>query len=67
MNKILSNYNEILKQIRSCRDKLNGKYCEPELIAVSKKFPKDQRSGSDPQAPALRVPRLRRSHRPPVI
>ena len=41
MNKILSNYNEILKQIRSCRDKLNGKYCEPELIAVSKKFPKE--------------------------
>ena len=41
MNKILSNYNEILKQIRSCRNKLNGKYCAPELIAVSKKFPKE--------------------------
>ena len=41
MNKILSNYNEILKQIRSCRNKLNGTYCEPELIAVSKKFPKE--------------------------
>ena len=41
MNKILSNYNEILKQIRFCRNKLNGKYCEPELIAVSKKFPKE--------------------------
>ena len=41
MNKILSNYNEILKQIRSCKSKLNGKYCEPELIAVSKQFPKE--------------------------
>ncbi len=41
MNKILSNYNEILKQIRLCRNDLNGKYCEPELIAVSKKFPKE--------------------------
>ena len=41
MNKILSNYNEILKQIRSCKRKLNGKYCEPELIAVSKQFPKE--------------------------
>ena len=41
MNKILSNYNEILKQIRFCRGKLSGKYCEPELIAVSKKFPKE--------------------------
>ncbi len=41
MNKILSNYNEILKQIRSCRSKLNGKYCEPELIAVSKTFSKE--------------------------
>ena len=41
MNKILSNYNEILKQIRFCRGKLSGKYCEPELIAVSKQFPKE--------------------------
>ena len=41
MNKILSNYNEILKQIRFCERKLNGKYCEPQLIAVSKQFPKE--------------------------
>ena len=41
MNKILSNYNEILKQISSCRSKLDGKYCQPELIAVSKQFPKE--------------------------
>ena len=41
MNKILSNYNEILKQIHFCRSSLNEKYCEPELIAVSKQFPKD--------------------------
>ena len=41
MNKILSNYNEILKQIRFCGRKLNGKYCEPQLIAVSKQFPKE--------------------------
>ena len=41
MNKILSNYHEILKQIRSCTSKLDGKYCEPELIAVSKQFPKE--------------------------
>ena len=41
MNKILSNYHEILKQIRSCSSKLDRKYCEPELIAVSKQFPKE--------------------------
>ncbi len=41
MEKIISNYNEILKQIRSCESKLVGKYCEPELIAVSKQFPKE--------------------------
>ena len=41
MNKILSNYNEILKQIRFCERKLDGRYCKPELIAVSKQFPKE--------------------------
>ena len=41
MNKILSNYNEILKQIRVCERNLEGKYCEPRLIAVSKQFPKE--------------------------
>ena len=41
MNKILSNYNEILKQIRCCEKNLDGKYCEPKLIAVSKQFPKE--------------------------
>ena len=41
MNKILSNYDEILKQIRFCRSKLDGKYSQPELIAVSKQFPKE--------------------------
>ena len=41
MNKILSNYHEILKQIRFCQRNLNRKYCETELIAVSKQFPKE--------------------------
>ena len=41
MNKILSNYHEILKQIRFCKSNLHGKYCEPKLIAVSKQFPKE--------------------------
>ncbi len=41
MNKILSNYNEILKQIRFCERNLDGKYCETKLIAVSKQFPKE--------------------------
>ena len=41
MNKILSNYHEILKQIRFCDRNLNEKYCETKLIAVSKKFPKE--------------------------
>ena len=41
MNKILSNYHEILKQIRSCESNLDGKYCETKLIAVSKQFPKE--------------------------
>ena len=41
MNKILSNYNEILKQIRFCERNLNRKYCETKLIAVSKQFPKE--------------------------
>ncbi len=41
MNKILSNYGEILKQIQSRRVKQDAKYCEPELIAVSKQFPKE--------------------------
>ena len=41
MNKILSNYNEILNQIRFCEKKLDGKYCETKLIAVSKQFPKE--------------------------
>ena len=41
MNKILSNYHEILKQIRFCERNLDGKYCEPKLIAVSKQFPKE--------------------------
>ena len=38
---ILSNYHEILKQIRFCDRNLNEKYCETKLIAVSKKFPKE--------------------------
>ena len=41
MNKILSNYDEILKQIRFCVKNLDGKYCETKLIAVSKQFPKE--------------------------
>tara|TARA_B100000683_G_scaffold209_1_gene224 strand:+ start:148 stop:825 length:678 start_codon:yes stop_codon:yes gene_type:complete len=41
MNKILSNYHEILKQIRFCERNLDGKYCETNLIAVSKQFPKE--------------------------
>ena len=41
MNKILSNYHEILKKIRICERKLDGKYCEPKLIAVSKQFSKE--------------------------
>tara|TARA_B100000963_G_scaffold155398_1_gene135293 strand:+ start:24 stop:701 length:678 start_codon:yes stop_codon:yes gene_type:complete len=41
MNKILSNYDEILKQIRFCQRNLDGKYCETNLIAVSKQFPKE--------------------------
>ncbi len=41
MNKILSNYDEILKQIRLCEKNLDGKYCETKLIAVSKQFPKE--------------------------
>ena len=41
MNKILSNYHEILKQIRFCERNLDGKYCETKLIAVSKQFPKE--------------------------
>ena len=41
MNKILSNYHEILKQIRLCERNLDGKYCETKLIAVSKQFPKE--------------------------
>ena len=41
MNKILSNYYEILKQIRSCKIERDTRYCEPELIAVSKQFPKE--------------------------
>ena len=41
MNKILSNYHEILKQIRFCDRNLNEKYCETKLIAVSKQFPKE--------------------------
>ena len=41
MNKILSNYHEILKQIRSCERNLDGKYSETKLIAVSKQFPKE--------------------------
>ena len=41
MNKILSNYDEILKQIRFCNGNLDGKYCETKLIAVSKQFPKE--------------------------
>ena len=41
MNKILSNYDEILKQIRFCERNLVRKYCEAKLIAVSKKFPKE--------------------------
>ena len=41
MNKILSNYHEILKKIRFCERKLDGKYCEPKLIAVSKQFSKE--------------------------
>ena len=41
MNKILSNYDEILKQIRFCEENLDGKYCETKLIAVSKQFPKE--------------------------
>ena len=41
MNKILSNYHEILKQIRFCEANLNRKYCETKLVAVSKQFPKE--------------------------
>ena len=41
MSKILSNYREILKQIRFCEKNLDGKYCETKLIAVSKQFPKE--------------------------
>ncbi len=41
MNKILSNYDEILKQIRFCNGNLDRKYCETKLIAVSKQFPKE--------------------------
>ena len=41
MNKILSNYHEILKQIRFCERNLDGKYCETKLKAVSKQFPKE--------------------------
>ena len=41
MNKIVSNYHEILKKIHFCERKLDGKYCEPKLIAVSKQFPKE--------------------------
>tara|TARA_Y100000766_G_C18667142_1_gene488162 strand:- start:83 stop:760 length:678 start_codon:yes stop_codon:yes gene_type:complete len=41
MNKILSNYHEILKQIRFCEGNLDGKYSKTRLIAVSKQFPKE--------------------------
>ena len=41
MNKILSNYHEILKQIRFSERNLERKYCETKLIAVSKQFPKE--------------------------
>ena len=41
MNKILSNYHEILKQIRLSQTNLDRKYCETKLIAVSKQFPKE--------------------------
>jgi len=41
MNKIVSNYHEILKKIYVCERKLDGKYCDPKLIAVSKQFPKE--------------------------
>ena len=41
MNKILSNYHKILKQIRFCERNPEGKYCETKLIAVSKQFPKE--------------------------
>ena len=41
MNKILSNYHEILKQIRCSETNLDRKYCETKLIAVSKQFPKE--------------------------
>ena len=42
MNKILTNYNEILKQIDFYKNKHKSKYINPELIAVSKKFPKEK-------------------------
>ena len=42
MNKILTNYQEILKQIDLCKNKFQHGYTNPELIAVSKRFSKEK-------------------------
>ena len=42
MNKILTNYQGILKQIDACKNKYQNDYKPPELIAVSKKFSKEK-------------------------
>ena len=42
MNKILSNYGEIIKQIDFYKNKFAQKYDTPQLIAVSKRFSKDK-------------------------
>ena len=42
MNKILTNYKGILKQIDVCKNKYQHDYKPPQLIAVSKKFPKEK-------------------------
>ena len=42
MEKILTNYQEILKQIDSCKKNCDHGYTSTELIAVSKKFPKEK-------------------------
>ena len=41
MNKILSNYHEILKQIRFCEKIYMENIVNLKLIAVSKQFPKE--------------------------
>ena len=39
MNKIVTNYKEIIRQIDLFTSKTDVNYCKPRLVAVSKTFP----------------------------